>query len=131
MLNTEQGPLELTAPLAKQLYRYLVKNDYTDEADHIADAYHEAKAAGTLAELPPELQPHAEQVFELIDSVFSDQQLPTPEDGRKPKTNPLNANFEKKAFQELWQRIRMGRLCVCRSRWRVWASAARMRRSTA
>ncbi|MCF7994961.1 MAG: DEAD/DEAH box helicase family protein [Chromatiaceae bacterium] len=105
VLNTEQGPLELTAPLAKQLYRYLVKNDYTDDTDHIADAYHEAKAAGTLAELPADLQPHAEQVFELIDSVFSDKQLPTPEDGRKPKTNPLNANFEKQAFKELWQRI--------------------------
>ncbi len=106
VLNTEQGPIELTAPLAKQLYRYLVKkNDYTDAADQIADAYHEAKAAGTLAELPADLQPHADQVFELIDSVFSDQQLPTFEDGRKAKTNPLNANFEKQAFQALWHRI--------------------------
>ena len=26
-------------------------------------------------------------------------------DGRKPKTNPLNENFEKKEFQELWRRI--------------------------
>ena len=105
VLNTEQGPIELTAPLAKQLYRYLVKNDYTDAADHIADAYHEAKAAGTLATLPADLQPHADQVFELIDSVFSDKQMPTPEDGRTPKTNPLNANVDKQAFQALWQRI--------------------------
>ena len=105
VLNTEQGPLELTAPLAKQLYRYLVKNDYTDAADHIADAYHEAKAAGTLATLPADLQPHADQVFELIDSVFSDKQVPTPENGRTPKTNPLNANVDKQAFQALWQRI--------------------------
>jgi type III restriction enzyme len=44
-------------------------------------------------------------VFELIDSVFSDAQLPKLEDGRKPKTNPLNANFDKKEFRELWQRI--------------------------
>ena len=36
--------------MAKQIYRYLVKNDYTDGADQIADAYHEAKAAGTLAD---------------------------------------------------------------------------------
>jgi type III restriction enzyme len=27
------------------------------------------------------------------------------EDGRKPKLNPLNENFEKKEFQELWRRI--------------------------
>ena len=32
--------------------RYLLKNDYTDDADHVAAAYHEAKSAGTLAALP-------------------------------------------------------------------------------
>lgn len=104
-LATEHGPVEVTAAMAKQIYRYLVKNDYTDDADQIADAYHEAKAAGKLAGLPEELKPHAEQVFQLIDSVFSDAQLPKVDDGRKPKTNPLNANFEKKEFQELWARI--------------------------
>ena len=41
----------------------------------------------------------------MIDSVFDDSKLPRIEDGRKPKTNPLNENFEKKAFQELWSRI--------------------------
>jgi type III restriction enzyme len=104
-VTTETGSLEITAPMAKQIYRYLVKNDYTDDADRIADAYHAAKEAGTLADLPEELKPHADQIFQLIDSVFSDAQLPKVEDGRKPKTNPLNANFEKKEFQELWARI--------------------------
>ncbi|WP_136161888.1 type III restriction-modification system endonuclease [Sphingomonas flavalba] len=104
-ITTEQGPVEVSAAMAKQIYRYLVKNDYTDDADQIADAYHNAKAAGTLAELPDELKPHAEQVFGLIDGVFSESQLPDIGDGRKPKTNPLNANFEKKEFQELWKRI--------------------------
>jgi len=104
-LTTEHGPVEVTAAMANQIYRYLVKNDYTGDADQIAVAYHEARAVGTLAALPEELKPHSEQVFELIDSVFSDSQLPTVDDGRKPKTNPLNANFEKKEFQELWTRI--------------------------
>lgn len=105
IFTTEHGPVEVTAVIAKQIYRYLVKNDYTDDADQISDTYHEAKSAGKLAELPEELKPHAEQVFQLIDSVFSDAQLPKVDDGRKPKTNPLNANFEKKEFQELWARI--------------------------
>lgn len=104
-LTTEHGPVEVTPAMAKQIYRYLLKNDYTDDADQIAEAYHEAKAAGNLADLPEELRPHAEQVFQLIDSVFSDAQLPKVDDGRKPKANPLNANFEKKEFQELWARI--------------------------
>ncbi|BAZ94069.1 restriction endonuclease [Thiohalobacter thiocyanaticus] len=104
-ITTDQGTTEVTAAMAKQIYRYLLKNDYTDDADHIVSAYHDAKAAGTLAELPEELKPHAEQVFQLIDSVFSDAQIPKVDDGRKPKTNPLNTNFEKKEFQELWARI--------------------------
>ena len=74
--------------------------------DQITRAYHEAKADGTLAALPPELAPHAEQIFGLIDSVFSEcQTAARSSDDRKPKTNPLNANFEKKEFKELWERI--------------------------
>ncbi|MCY4303587.1 MAG: DEAD/DEAH box helicase family protein [Aestuariivita sp.] len=105
ILATDQGPIEVTAAMAKQIYRYLMKNDYTDDADQVVDAYHEAKTTGTLADLPDELKPYAEYVFQLIESVFSDAQLPKVEDGRKSKTNPLNANFEKKEFQKLWTRI--------------------------
>ena len=102
---TDAGAVAVTPAMAKQIYRYLVKNDYTDDTDQIAKSYHDAKDAGTLVDLPDDLKPHAGQIFQLIDSVFSDAQLPRVEDGRKPKTNPLNANFEKKEFQELWARI--------------------------
>jgi len=105
VLTTETGDVPVTPQIAKQIYRYLVKNDYTDDKDGIAAKYHEAKKEGTLAALPEELKPHADQVFKLIDSVFSDSQMPTIEDDRKSKTNPLNKNFEKKEFQELWTRI--------------------------
>jgi len=104
-ITTDAGPVEITPAMAKQIYRYLVKNDYSDDADQITEAYHQAKEAGTLAALPDELKAHADQIFQIIDSVFSDAQLPKVEDGRKPKTNPLNENFEKKEFQELWRRI--------------------------
>ena len=106
VITTETGTLEITPVMAKQIYKYLLKNDYTDDAtDQVAETYHQAKAAGTLAALPPELAPHAEQIFALIDSVFSETQLPDVGDDRKPKTNPLNANFEKKEFKALWNRI--------------------------
>ncbi len=104
-ITTDAGPVEITPAMAKQIYRYLVKNDYSDDADQITSAYHQAKEAGTLAALPDELKAHADQIFQIIDSVFSDSQLPKVEDGRKPKTNPLNENFERKEFQELWRRI--------------------------
>lgn len=105
IIKTETGTLQVTPTIAKQIYKYLLKNDYTDESDHIAEAYHTAKKEQKLAALPEELVPHAEQVLLLIDSVFSTSQLPQIGDDRKPKTNPLNANFEKKEFQELWGRI--------------------------
>jgi type III restriction enzyme len=97
--------VEVTPQLAKQIYKYLLKNGYTDSKDKIAEAYHEAKKEGTLAALPPDLELHADAVFALIDSVFSDAKLPLPEDDRKAKTNPLNANFEKSEFKALWSRI--------------------------
>ena len=105
VITTEAGTVEITPVMAKQIYKYLLKNDYTDDTDQVAEAYHEAKANGTLAALPPELAPHTDQIFGLIDSVFSESQLPDVGDDRKPKTNPLNANFEKKEFKALWNRI--------------------------
>lgn len=105
VLKTATGDVEVTPQLAKQIYKYLLKHDYTDDTDRITTAYHEAKKDGALAALPPELAPHAEQVFKLIDSVFSESQLPEIGDDRKPKKNPLNANFEKQEFKELWNRI--------------------------
>lgn len=105
VLKTAAGDVEVTPQLAKQIYKYLLKNDYTDDKDSIVDAYHEAKKEGTLAALPPDLVEHADAVFALIDSVFSDAKLPLPEDDRKAKTNPLNANFDKAEFKALWNRI--------------------------
>ena len=106
VISTETGTKKVDEAMARQIYKYLLKNDYTNESDDtIAVVYHEAKANGTLAPLPTELEPFQDQVFGLIDSVFSEGQIQKPEDGRKPKTNPLNANFDKKEFQVLWSRI--------------------------
>lgn len=105
VLKTPTGNIEVTPQLAKQIYKYLLKNDYSDDADRITGAYHDAKKEGTLVPLPPELQAHAEQVYQLIDSVFSDSQMFEISDDRRPKKNPLNSNFDKQEFKELWNRI--------------------------
>ncbi len=105
-IRNAQGELQaVSAQQAKQIYRYLVKNDYTDDTDGISAAYVEAKNAGALAELPAELQAIAPQIFALIDSVYSDSAAYEVVDDRKPKSNPLNDNFYKKEFQALWTRI--------------------------
>ena len=105
LLKTPTGEVKVMPQMAKLIERYLVKNDYTDNDERISEEYHKAKKEGTLAALPTELEPYKEQVFQLIDTVFSADQLPKIDDDRKGKVNPRNANFEKKEFQELWSRI--------------------------
>lgn len=104
-LKSEDGSVKIDGKLAKQLYRYLMKNDYTDDEDMITEEYHEAKREGELVDLPDDLKPYADAVHELIRGVFSAALLPDIEDGRKAKENPLNANFDKKEFQQLWNKI--------------------------
>lgn len=106
IIRTADGEGEVTPAMAKQIYRYLLKNDYTDDSDNITEAYHEAKRAGELAALPEELQAVAEEVFRLIDSVFSPGSLgDNMGNDRKKKRLLPNDNLDKKEFQELWQRI--------------------------
>jgi type III restriction enzyme len=105
VLNTAEGPITLSDDMATGIEFYLIQNGYVDKQRHISDKYHQAKQDGTRAALPEELQAHAEQVFQLIDSVFSESQITQPEDGRKAKKLETNANFDKREFKELWARI--------------------------
>lgn len=105
ILKTDSGNIKVTEEMAKHIYKYLLKNDYIDDNDMIAQPYHDAKREETLAELPDDLKPYAEHILHLIDSVYSDVMLPDIEDGRKPKVNSRNDNFNKKEFQELWEKI--------------------------
>lgn len=103
--KTDVADVLVTPLMAKMISRYLVENKYVDIADQIKSSYHDAKAAGTLAELPPELAKYSEQIFKLIDGVYSGADLDIGDDRNKPVSNPRNANFEKKEFQTLWSKI--------------------------
>lgn len=105
ILKTPEGDVIVTPQMAKQIYKYLLKNDYTDDNDGITATYHEAKKNDALVPLPPELAPYAPQIVQLIDSVFSDAALPGIDDGRKGKPNPLNNNLDKAEFKALWEKI--------------------------
>jgi len=98
--------------VASESYKEFVTNLQKESSNSLSarprkadEAYHTAKAEGRLAPLPPELAAQAEQIYKLIDSVFSESQLPQVGDDRKPKANPLNDNFNKREFKELWNRI--------------------------
>ena len=106
--KTLQGPggnIAVSDDIARKIERYLMKNDFTNDNDEITPEYHQAKAEGRLPDLPEDLKPYTESVFKLIDGVFDPKQMPEIDNGRTPKTNPLNDNFNKKEFKELWSRI--------------------------
>lgn len=97
---------EVTASQAKQIHRYLIRNDYVDEQDNLTDKYHQDRNNGELAALPEDLQPIAEPVQALIATVFTNEALPKVQDDRATKTNSRNEeNFHKKEFQALWAKI--------------------------
>ena len=63
---------------------------------------------GTVAPLPEEIQPMAEGIHTLIQSVYDDSVLKdmfTDGHETKVKDNPLNDNFAKAEFQALWKQI--------------------------
>lgn len=105
VLNTPQGPITVSDDQATDIEFYLIQNGYVDKKRNITEKYHQARKEGGLAALPDELLPQAEQVFQLIDSVFSEGQIVQPEDGRKAKKLAPNANFDKQEFKALWARI--------------------------
>ena len=105
VLTTPAGPVAVSDVQANEIEFYLIQNGYVDRQRHITPKYHEDRKNGRLAGLPVELAALGEQVFVLVDGVFSESQIPAIGDDRRPKKNPLNANFEKQAFKDLWNRI--------------------------
>ncbi|MDA3941269.1 MAG: DEAD/DEAH box helicase family protein, partial [Spirochaetia bacterium] len=105
ILKTASGDVTVTSDMAEGIEFYLIQNGYVDRKKNIAQTYHDAVRNSTLSPLPEDLIPFKEHVFQLINSVYSVAQLPDIENDRSSKTNPLNANFDKKEFKELWNRI--------------------------
>lgn len=95
----------IEAGIASLLYKYLIKNDYLNDDDTIADSYKADREAGTTAlAAHPELEPVLDLMFPIVDSLYLE--IPVPIDARKPKEIPFNReNFERREFQRLWNTI--------------------------
>ena len=104
-VSTPTGMVALSEDQANDIEFYLIQNGYVDKKRNVTEKYHQDKKNGCLADLPNELASLGDQVFKLVDGVFSASQLPEIGDDRRPKKNPLNANFEKQEFKALWSRI--------------------------
>ena len=98
----------ITKQEANKIYFYLAANSYIDADSHVTETYRTASTNGTLIALPSELQPYGKWIHKLVQGIGNPSVLDGMiEDGRKPQTpeNKLNANFSKKEFQDLWNRI--------------------------
>lgn len=92
----------------RDIYRYLIKNDYIDEDDHVTDKYRADKESNVLAPVPESCKEISDGVHALIQSIFDPHALDDMiKDGHDTKItdNPLNDNFYKKEFQRLWNLI--------------------------
>lgn len=100
-----EQPVTIDKKQAHDIYRYLLKNDYIDDEDHVAESYRTDLQNKTLAALPDSIAYIAKGVHALVQSVFDEHILDDMiTDGNKTKIqeNKLNDNFYKKEFQTLW-----------------------------
>lgn len=92
----------------KDIYRYLIKNDYIDENDHVTDKYRTDLENDAFAPVPESCANISEGVHALIQSVFNehalDDMIKNANDTRISE-NALNDNFYKEEFQTLWNYI--------------------------
>ena len=98
----------VTEKQGKDIYRYLIKNDYIDEDDHVTEKYRADLANGVLAPLPESCAEITEGVHALVQSIYDEHALDdmiSNGHDTKIQENALNDNFYKKEFQTLWSYI--------------------------
>ena len=107
-LIIDGNEVTVTDKQGRDIYRYLIKNDYIDENDHITDQYRADLTNEALAPVPESCKEITDGVHALIQSIFDEHALDEMiKDGHDTKIqeNALNDNFYKKEFQTLWNYI--------------------------
>lgn len=96
----------MTVAEATAVYNYLVRNDYVDDNGGVTDKYRDAAETGSLVPLKAELEPLAENIHKLVQSIFDPsvlKEMATNGHETKVRENPLNENWVD--FKDLWERI--------------------------
>ncbi|MDC1100690.1 DEAD/DEAH box helicase family protein [Methylophilaceae bacterium] len=106
VVHSDEGDKKIDADMAQGIEDYLLLNGYVDRQRKITQKYHDAKKENNLELLPEDLSKYKDDIYKLIDSVFSENALPTIDNDRMTRTNQINEdNFFKKEFQDLWNKI--------------------------
>ncbi len=107
-ITVEGQPHVVTDREASRIMVWLEDNEYIDEAGNITPKYHADVAAEDVAPYSKQLEPMAEGITLLINSIFDPNLLKEMTgDGSKIKLPEprLNTNFYKEEFQTLWNTI--------------------------
>jgi type III restriction enzyme len=105
VVNEKDEPYRLTEDDARKLNKVLYKNDLIDDDDKITVAGRELIEQNKMP-LPEHLEPFRESVGQLLKSIYTGEPF-KPEDERQTIVLNTNANFKKKEFQELWNKINL------------------------
>jgi len=101
--NEKEEDHRLTEDDAKKINKLLYKHDIITEDDKITPAGRDVIEQSKMP-LPEHLEPYRDSIGKLLKSVYSGEPF-KPEDDRKTVILNVNANFKKKEFQELWEKI--------------------------
>lgn len=107
-INIGGSDVTVSDKQGRDIYRYLIKNDYIDDDDHVTDKYRADLANDALAPVPESCKEITDGVHALIQSIFNERALDDMiSNGHETKIqeNALNDNFYKKEFQTLWNYI--------------------------
>ena len=107
-VKVDDVPTLIDDDAANAIEFYLIQNGYVDMQRQVTDKYRQDVKSGTAAELPEALKPMSEGIHALIQAIYDDSILADMfSDGHetKVKENPLNENFAKREFQNLWNEI--------------------------
>lgn len=107
-IKKEDTNVVINDKLANKVFFYLIKNNYIDEDGKVLPTYRTAAQTNNLVPFTDELEGFDESIHKLIRAIYDENAIAgIIGNARETKIrdNPLNENFHKKKFQELWKKI--------------------------
>jgi type III restriction enzyme len=103
--NEKDEQHRITEEDARKINRLLFKHDIIDDNDKITEEGRELIEQNKVP-LPESLESYRDSVVKLLKSIYTGEAF-KPEDERQTIFLNTNANFSKKEFQELWNKINL------------------------
>ena len=104
MISNEQGnTFRINEDDARKINKILFKNDIIDDDDKLTPVGKELVEQNNV-QVPDHLQEYKDSIIKILKSVYTGEGI-KPVNERQQIVLKTNANFDKKEFQELWNKI--------------------------